>query len=221
VLNHHSNEVNLSPFYSAALRSDELVRLRTEKPQPGERRTVGSISIPPSKEPFSFEPVTSPIGSEKKEKVGPEKEEAVPETDSEPKKDSAEVEESKADENAPYETSNKIQMGDEVEGTDNAPEKDAESDKNEGPAGDEAADDDSEEAVGKEEAAQLDQDLMNDDDIEKEVKRHEDHHAGSVSGMIQKLLHMKGSSGHVVVSVGQSKFHRFTCGAEPLHLNGF
>ena len=71
------------------------------------------------------------------------------------------------------------------------------------------SDENSEEAVGKEDAAMLDQDLMLTDGEQKATDEEDDHAAGTagkVSGMFQRLLNMNvtGPSGQAVLSLGGS-----------------
>lgn len=138
--------------------SDEVIRLRANKPSAGESQAAADI--PPVESSSSSSPSPPP----------PEElyEENDPAADND--KNNGAVEE----------------------------EKNATTDDNDD---DDPQDGDSNEAVGREEAAEKDQDWMMDDDDTGESDTEDAGTAGKVSVMFQRLLNMSGSSGQMVVTV--------------------
>jgi hypothetical protein len=74
-----------------------------------------------------------------------------------------------------------------------------------GSSSEDPKDDDSTEAVGKEEASTLDQDMMDDDDAElNKANDPPDGNPRKVTTMFQKILSLGGGAGQVVVDVGSN-----------------
>jgi hypothetical protein len=69
-------------------------------------------------------------------------------------------------------------------------------------AGNDKADDDSNEAVGKEEAAEQDRDMMNDNENEETMEEVDVSNTQKVTTMFQKILSLGGQAGQVVMKVG-------------------
>jgi hypothetical protein len=253
--------------FASYFESDELIHLRTNKLQPGERRTVGDLGIPSEKVHHSLVDVVkigdSPTDSkaDKESQNNIEMNEISSNTDD--KKivndsksvaavESVEAAVSTADDNkggdpvegkseAPNEqrgedesvedfpdTTNGVEKESEASGSgkasgidqkakkglpkaeeqsDETPalnekaatEEEKESGDSETEKGTEAEDDDSDAAVGKEDAAKLDQDLMVEESDEKDESPEVTN--GKVTVMFQKLLSLGGNSGQVTVKV--------------------
>jgi hypothetical protein len=87
-----------------------------------------------------------------------------------------------------------------------APEDDNELQNSSGNSVEDAKDDDSEEAVGKEEALELDRDMMDDDKKDSPKQDGPDSlnggNARKVTKMFQKILSLGGGAGQIVVDTG-------------------
>eukprot|EP00429_Kryptoperidinium_foliaceum_P026150 CAMPEP_0176136112 /NCGR_PEP_ID=MMETSP0120_2-20121206/69067_1 /TAXON_ID=160619 /ORGANISM="Kryptoperidinium foliaceum, Strain CCMP 1326" /LENGTH=557 /DNA_ID=CAMNT_0017471867 /DNA_START=176 /DNA_END=1849 /DNA_ORIENTATION=- len=156
-------------------RRDEILILRNEKPPTGERREA--TAIPPAK-PLEGDPPKSMIIT-RPEDLGDAAKEAIDTADDAKKEEPAEDDKTE-------ETSTSESTEESTEGREKAP-----------------ADDDSNEAVGKEEAAEMDRDMMDDENDQRNGDAAEDEGSPSnVTAMFQKILSIGTQTGQVLVNVG-------------------
>lgn len=178
-------------FSSYGTHSEELIRLRTDKPAPGQRRTTDTNAIPPAKTVQRFEPVKTPSQVNDTAQTEEIKEEET--------KEEAANEEEKEELEANPADSETTESSDATDATDKDENEAAESSKKEGEPkdekpedGDGQSDEDSTDVVGKEEAAEMDQD---DEESNGEVEM-------EIPFEFQNLIgSLEGDSGQVMASL--------------------
>lgn len=197
-------------FFLDCNNSDELIRLRAIKPSPGERKEAHGIPPPPGDK--VLDEIVDPSNDNNDDKAG-----ATTTTD----ESGACLEESKSPQESGKDESvdiAKVTMespaveGEEKEDasaeiTTETNENTAATDTLDQAENDVDSDTDSDEAVGKEEAAKIDQDLTDDEADEVAAAEEEapvSSTAEKVTEMFQRFLNISGQSGQLVVQVDES-----------------
>lgn len=163
------------------------MKLRSVKPLPGERKEA--VDIPPPQSishiapPEFYESTTRAIVA-----IHGESDSASLDSKSEGREDSPGMEAPMEDVNSP-----ETKISTPFDGEANAESTAAPGD---------AKDDDSTEAVGKDEASKLDQDMMEEDSPPAQSSLATDANPRKVTAMFQKILSLGGGAGQVVVDVG-------------------
>jgi hypothetical protein len=164
-------------FYYIIYSSDELVRLRSQKPHMGERRVAESI---PDRLSFQvFDTASLCLDNAANADNSGEETKSKEETDK-PQDETTD--------DSPKPEANAKEAREEVAG--------------QALADDCGGDDDSKEAVGKQEAAEQDRDMMDDEAEAPENEELVETTNSKVSTMFQKIMSLGSQAGQVVMSVG-------------------